>query len=65
MILGEEPAPWEHPATINAMLRPLGYFRDPVLALLDRNSNNRPTMPQFILACRRVLTHSYAPDSGT
>jgi hypothetical protein len=58
MILGSEMAPWEHPMTAAAMLRPLGHFKGPVLAMLERDPRNRPSMLQFKQACQRVLAQS-------
>jgi hypothetical protein len=58
MILGEEQAPWEDETTAGSLLKPLGYFRKPVLALLSRNPLERPTMEEFRLGCRRVLVNS-------
>ena len=60
MMLGEEEAPWEAPATAPALLKKLGYFRKPVLALLDREPIERPSMAEFHQACRRVLSHTTA-----
>ena len=64
MVLGTEEAPWEAPATSAALLNKLGYFKKPVLALLDRNPAERPTMAEFLQACRRVLSHTTAAEHG-
>ena len=57
---GGREAPWEAPATAPALLKKLGYFRKPVLALLDRDPLERPSMAEFHQACRHVLAHTTA-----
>jgi hypothetical protein len=58
MVLGNEMAPWEDESAGAAVLKPLGYFKKPVLALLSRDPKDRPTMQEFRLACQRVLANS-------
>ena len=55
MILGEQPAPWEEPATARELLKPLGIFKQAVLGLIERDPANRTSIGNFRKACRSSM----------
>lgn len=55
MILGEQPAPWEDEGS-SQLLQKLGPFRRAVLLMLSRDPAARPSMADFLQACRLVLS---------
>jgi hypothetical protein len=53
MLLGEKPLPWEN--LPSAERKRLGEFRKPVLQLLNRNPDQRPSMSQFYANCNAIF----------
>lgn len=53
MLMGEKPLPWENLQSVDR--KRLGEFRKPVLELLNRNPDQRPTMSQFYDNCNAIF----------
>lgn len=56
-ILGDHGSklPWEEGGSRPDMVQALGVFREPVLALLNRDPTYRPSMDSFCGMCNRLL----------
>ena len=53
MLMGDKPVPWENLQPSDR--KRLGEFRKPVLQLLNRNPDQRPTMSQFYDNCNAIF----------
>lgn len=53
MLMSEKPLPWENLQPADR--KRLGEFRKPVLELLNRNPDQRPTMSQFYDNCNAIF----------
>lgn len=65
MILEDGQAPWEHPATAETFLKPLGNARRVILGLLHRDPARRLNMTQCVQACESIVgAPSAAPGTA-
>jgi hypothetical protein len=66
-ILGNNGAklPWEQGGARPDMVPALGVFSDPVLALLHRDPEQRPSMDSFCGMCNRLLCSVSTLSHGT
>jgi hypothetical protein len=55
-IVGEQLLPWEDAARAKQLLRTAGIFRAPVLTLLQRDPENRPTVGSFLAQCSSLAS---------
>lgn len=58
MILGEKTAPWEDETKALGLAKRFGHLKGPILALLNREPAERPSMIELQYACKRVLSHT-------
>jgi hypothetical protein len=50
-IVGEQPLPWEDAARAKQLLRTAGHYRAPLLTLLRRDPQERPSIRSFLSHC--------------
>lgn len=55
-IVGEMPLPWEEQDKARTLLKGAGKFRGPVLSLLERNPELRPSIAAFMQHCSSLLS---------
>jgi ABC-type transport system substrate-binding protein len=57
-IVGEEPLPWDDPAKAKQLLKSAGHYRDPLLTLLRRDPQERPSIRTFLQRCNKLAATS-------
>ena len=61
-VVGEVPLPWEEKESARQLLRGAGMFRAPVLSLLERDPDSRPTIAAFMQRCSTLLSSTTRSD---
>jgi hypothetical protein len=55
-IVGEQPLPWEHAARVKQLLKTAGHYRAPLLTLLRRDPQERPSIRSFLSYCSSLAS---------